>query len=135
VDEDEGVMKAVNLKAQNVLTYLYNLASIRGHAKLDNSGGTFMPVSVDVLGDDYMAVAHNYVSNGDLIPDPDMTFRRDGGLWYAISIQHSTGHHVQAVNFDENGKPKSYNKAQQADLTSFANQWMKNIIAQQELKL
>jgi hypothetical protein len=128
-------MNPVNATAYRVLEHLYNLAKPKGHAKVNNSDGVYMPVSVDMLGDNTMAVAHNFEQNGDLVPDPDMTFWKDGLHWYALSIQHSTGHHTQAVSFGENGRPETVNRAKQADLTAFANQWMKNIKAQQELKL
>src|SRR5208337_2448339 len=58
------------------------------HRKVENTGGTFMAVNIDVLSTTEkqvpgrtepwyelrVAVAHNYEQNGDLMADPDVEF-------------------------------------------------------------
>ena len=48
------------------------------HIKIDNSDGVFMPLSVEFLYNmgkyEVYSFSHYYKQNGDMCPDPDMTF-------------------------------------------------------------
>ena len=70
-------MKAVGKFAEQILkTLVEALKDVEDHKKVDNSGGAFMPVSVEFIGKcrlgDLFSVAHYYEQNGDLMRDPEM---------------------------------------------------------------
>lgn len=44
----------------------------------------FDPLTIEKIGLNRVSVAHYYLSNGDLIPDPDLVFETRGGSWYAV---------------------------------------------------
>ena len=80
-------MKCLNKRAEAIFRQLIDGLNEPGdHRKIDNSGGTFMALSIDVLSverqtvagrDRYemrVALAHNLVQNGDLMADPDVEF-------------------------------------------------------------
>jgi len=60
-----------------IFRYLLSLVSTTQNAKLD-SGGGFMPVVIERIGADTYSIAHYGQQNGDLMADPEMTFRGDG---------------------------------------------------------
>ena len=109
--------------------------------KIDNSGGTFMPLSVEKLMDvEFMgnpatiySLAHYFEQNGDLVPDPDMTFIRlanNSEVIFPASFQNSFGYR-EAIMQKENGW--AYSSQELADQVSFANMWLRNIRHQQNL--
>jgi len=106
--------------------------------KVDNSNGTYMPVSVHLLtqtplGKVY-SVTHYFEQNGDLMSDPDMTFLLadlNGEVYPMTYRQDSLGMYQVAVQFD-NGKTLVRPKLQK-DLATFANRWMGSIKRQQSL--
>ncbi len=80
-------MKSLGKRAEAIFRQLIDGLNEPGdHRKIDNSGGTFMPLNIDVLsaerqtvaGRDWydmrVALAHNWVQNGDLMADPDVEF-------------------------------------------------------------
>lgn len=129
-------MKTLSKPAAKVFTKLVEGLTVGEGRKIDNTKGTFMPVCVNRLTERQYSVTHYYEQNGDLVPDPDMTF-----LVYPhapdqvvpLTIQQSTGHYSSAYELDENDSPKTWKPAVARDITSFANMWMKNIKEQQSL--
>lgn len=133
-------MKTLNKQATKTLYKLMNLMSEDHYARIDNSNGAFMAVSVEGISENekylQISVAHYYEQNGDLMADPEMIFiyvkakgsfipcyyKQDGIL---LSEEES-------VRF-ENGEIKAYRKAMQESHCIFANIWMKNIKYQQNL--
>jgi len=111
------------------------------HIKIDNSEGVFMSLSFELLSDinfngvvaKIYAMAHYYQQNGDLVPDPDMTFIQlvdTPDVIYPASMTNTFGYKEGIWN--DNGKWVMDVK-EQADQTSFANMWLKNINEQQQL--
>ena len=106
---------------------------------IDNTAGTFMPVHVDKVADTpagtIFAIAHRYEQNGDLMSDPDMTFIVGNGTGvFPITFQQdSIGLYQDAVQWGDGGEITGYRRRLQRDLTTFANQWMRNIGEQQRL--
>lgn len=104
------------------------------HFKIVNP--PYMPLCLDVLDKNLVAVAHYYEQNGDLVPDPDMVFFTGYGVengWVPVSIQQNMGTYTIATEL-ENGQPASFYPRAQADLASFANMWARNIKAQRFLE-
>jgi hypothetical protein len=98
----------------------------------------YMPLTIETIGEHEIngahaveiAMSHYYLQNGDVVPDPDMTFFifPDNRRALAASIQHNTGHYVRARKV-ENGRLLQNTKAA-ADLQRFAGQWLRNLRAQ-----
>ena len=92
----------------------------------------YMPLIIQYIGENEIAVAHTYRQNGDVMNDPEMTFRidRDKGALEPLTYQQDALGLYQRV-YPEPGKwiPKLRN-----DLSSFTEQWLKNIEAQGRTK-
>jgi len=105
----------------------------------NNPSKSIMAVHVEMInktsqGPVY-SIAHYYEQEGDLMRDPDMTFLKGAdGEYYPLTFrQDSLGIDQDAVEWDDNGNIKGVRARMQADMTSFANDWMKNIRDQQKL--
>jgi hypothetical protein len=107
-----------------------------GDGKKIQNSKTYMPLSLDRLSDNSFAMAHNYVQEGDLIPDPDMELYRDkNGNWYPAAIQMAVGTYTRAIYLDEDGENiEKYSPRAYAELRSFLIGWLKNIRIQQGIK-
>ena len=153
-------MKNLLLKAEAAATLetLYQLALTGeqngiGHIKLNKHNhpeGGFMPVSVELVGRQYrdgkqsgvmVAVAHYFEQQGDLVADPAMTFFRstesdiESGLPLFIPVDFQDARRYNEAVIFENGVPTKGNKRMVSDLISFTSLWMKNIRAQQGIKM
>jgi len=148
-------MKGVNTAGTKKLYKLYAAAVKNGgFLEIDNNGpdSGFMPVTVRILpkeGRFYrFSVAHNYVQNGDVMNDPEMTFvfpdftekyaeSEDWGfVWIgpATFRQDNMGLYGSFLFLDEKGEGvKSYRPRMYEDNRVFAGQWMSNIWNQQSL--
>lgn len=129
-------MKAVNKSSKRVLDHLTNSLEAGTSRKSDNTPGVYMPVCVEHLYDceagSIFSVSHYFEQNGDLVPDPDMTFLRDRiGEWYPMTFQNSLVYRVGIEVVD--GAVTCVNTREQADEAKFTNLWMKNIKEQQGL--
>jgi len=72
--------------------------------KFNNAPDTFMPLSVERLGENHYSVGHYFEQNGDLVPDPDLEFVRDSsGRWSVVAATMATGHYTRVAEFDDNG--------------------------------
>ena len=94
----------------------------------------YMPVVIEKAGNlpgygEIVSVAHYSLQNGDLMADPEMEFTIVCGDYYPISFRNNYLGRNDNV-FGEDG----INLALQADLTAFANQWMRNIAVQQNIQ-
>ena len=105
-----------------------------GYAKLKAEG--FMDLNIDVInwkedgqkGTFRIALAHNFVQNGDVMADPDMEIRihRENKMVEALTYQlDSLG--IYNVVYPEPGI--EYRKLKR-ELNSFLNTWLRNIIQQ-----
>ncbi|MDE6591283.1 MAG: hypothetical protein K2K53_13285, partial [Oscillospiraceae bacterium] len=96
-------------------------------------GGGMMPLHLEWIGQDEISVSHTFVQNGDLMRDPEMTFRvdREKGTLEPLTFQQDGGLPIYQEVYPEPGKrvPKLRN-----DLNAFAQQWFKNISEQGYLK-
>jgi len=139
-------MKVLNKQASAV--FLKLIEGIDGekvtYKKIDNTNGTFMPVSIDFIADTpkgkMYAIAHNFIQNGDVMADPDMQFIVLSTLPGFVQIMPMTyqldnlGIFTEAAYFDEKNRIIIHLKSQ-ADITTFANTWMKNIKEQKGIDI
>lgn len=127
--------KALSPNATRVLEHLIKDLPIGGHRKFDNAKGIFMAVSIDRLTERHYSVAHNYIQNGDLMADPDMTFYRtpEGEFWPCTFQQDNLAFYQVGLEITEDGSIEAENPKAQADQADFANGWMRNIAEQQNL--
>ena len=128
-------MKILNEKAERTFRVLIEGLAEPGDArKIDNGGKGIMPVSVDFLqrnadGSCLYAVAHNFIQNGDVCPDPDVEFYVTPLGVAPTAIQQIMGYQ-RAVEFLAGGRIV-FDKRRQADIADFCNTWMANIRDQQ----
>lgn len=139
-------MKHLNPTSTKIFAHLIKLMGTSGSLKIDvnkpDSG--IMPVvleklytaSIGNITATIYSLAHYYVQNGDLVPDPDMEFMvRDTdpvGI-FPMSFKDRSGI-VRGIFKNENDD-WVVNLQAQSDHTYFAHQWLKNIKWQQSLKL
>ena len=97
------------------------------------AGPSYMPLHVQWIADDVVALGHTFRQNGDTMNDPEMTFRVDQekGTMEALTFQQDGGVPIYQQVYPEPGKwiPKLRN-----DLNNFAAKWMKNITAQKFIR-
>ena len=100
------------------------------YLKLESGEGSgMMPLTIQRIGENEIAVAHTYEQNGDLMYDPEMTFRIDAAKGT-----------LEPLTFRQDGMPQIYQEVYpkpgvwipklQKDLSAFTEQWLKNIEAQ-----
>ena len=131
-------MKTLNAQATATLNKLLSMLE-NGYVKIDNTNGSFMPVSVEEISNNehYMilSVAHYFEQNGDLLADPEMQFIHNKDLNVYIPFyfkQDNIGLEEESIII-ENGEIKGYKIKMQVDHTAFANLWLSNIKQQQNL--
>lgn len=90
----------------------------------------YMKLSLDRLPQDrertVIALAHNYIMNGDVVPDPDMTM--------AIDRTNKT---VEALTYQDISRydvvypePGRYSPGLKKSLNQFLDMWLKNLVSQ-----
>jgi len=89
------------------------------------AGAGMMPLFIDRLSDNRLAIAHQYTQNGDVIADPDMefVFDRESRTLSARTFQQGNLGIFQQVEGDNGG----INHALERQLNSFTAQWFRNI--------
>lgn len=128
----------VSAIAASVLDELARELPVGESRKIDRAPG-FMPVVVEHLeqreiGSLY-SISHYFEQDGDLVADPDVVFlRRGDGLWTPISIQAPLGGYRVVVRVREEGRIEVDGRGQR-ELVRFANMWIKNVAAQQAIKI
>lgn len=141
-------MKHLSKNATKIIRKIYDSMNdpkyfqTRGsYARIDNSDGNYMPVSVEKLFhiptfDDHFVISHAYELNGDLMRDPEMEFAVKDGEFFPITFRQDDCSILQEVLIyrDSDGKPIRYNPRLQKDLVEFAEMWMQNINIQQKLE-
>ena len=105
-----------------LLHVIPNLRNIGSYAKLSATG--FMDLHVDILHKNgtvwRIALAHNYKSGGDVIPDPDMEVTVDFDSETAQAETYQDTYVYRAAN-DERSKK---------ELNEFLVLWLGNLIEQ-----
>ena len=135
-------MKRLNQNSSEIFVKLIGLMKSEQHLKIDNSQGSFMALSIEklydvsIVGRDMTcySLSHYFSQNGDLVPDPDMTFfvhNLDSSFIYPATFQDQFSYREGLY---QDGDKWYINKKEQADQTSFANMWLKNIKEQQDIQ-
>lgn len=105
-----------------LLQVIPNLRNIGTYAKLSASG--FMDLHVDILHKNRnvwrIALAHNYMSGGDVIPDPDMEVTVDFGNATAQAETYQDTYVYREANDERSEK----------ELNEFLVLWLGNLIEQ-----
>lgn len=87
-------------------------------------------VGLGPRGHPLVSVAHYFEANGDLVPDPDMTFEvTTAGDWLPVAIQHATGAYFEAAYRDDRGLVR-VDPARERELRNFARLWSRNLLEQ-----
>jgi len=102
------------------------ILDVKQHGKRIVEG--YMPLSVDQLGTNHYAIAHNYIQNGDVMADPDMEIRvfPEQNMAEALSFQQDNLGIYRTVY----PNPKMVNPMAKKDLNAFLDQWLTNLINQ-----
>jgi len=136
--EDIRLLLKLSAQATAVMDTLTAGMSVGDHKNIDNAEGTFMALHVECFGEcnlgPIFSLAHYYKQHGDLMRDPEMLFiqAKDGGYCPAEIWQDPINSHGVGVLI-EDGKEVSIDETEQADMTVFAEVWLKNIRVQQGL--
>ncbi len=97
------------------------------------SGPSMMPLHLQWIDTDVLAVSHTYLVNGDTMYDPEMTFRvdREEGTLEPLTFRQDGSFHIFQEVYPAPGRwiPKLRN-----DLNRFTQQWLDNISQQQYRK-
>ena len=127
-------MKTLDRKAAEIFRALLALQT----TKIDNSDGTYMPVYLELIGriDNYnfFSLAHYGQQNGDAMRDPEMIIALHKESLQFIPYYYRNdymGMEQYSVRWTNEGI--LLNRRLQADHTTFANQWLRNIATQQHL--
>ncbi len=134
-------MKKLNKKAARVFNAMINLMNGKEHQKIDNTNGAFMPVVIEKVHEvmfyqsecTIYSVAHYFEQNGDLVPDPEMTFlvvNANTEVIFPCTFQDQM---TYQEGLFKDGVDWRIKKAIQASHAEFANTWMDNIKKQQNL--
>jgi uncharacterized protein YqiB (DUF1249 family) len=85
-----------------------------------------MDLHVDIISHNIIALAHNYVHNGDLIADPDMTIRINylGKTAEAMTFQNAF---IYTAVYDDQQHASLKTKN---ELDNFLNKWLGNLLDQ-----
>ena len=103
-----------------LLHFIPNLRNIGSYAKLSSSG--FMDLHVNILNKNgsvwRIALAHNYKSGGDVIPDPDMEVTVDFDNKTAQAETYQDTYVYREAN----------NERSRKELNEFLRMWLGNLI-------
>ena len=93
-------------------------------SKTFEAGAGFMPLTIEQIGDNYIAISHYYEQNGDAMADPDMGFAYDNER---KTLQARTYQQDALQRYDEVYGDDGYNEQLEEELNLFAHQWFQTI--------
>ena len=122
-------MPHLNEEATQIFKDLIARLGDADYVKLD-SGRGYAPLSIDRLGENEYAMAHNHIQNGDVMADPDMEFKVVDGEVFPLTYQNdNVGIFNQCT-----GRDGTVDQTVQKAMADFANTWMSNLKKQQLCK-
>jgi hypothetical protein len=103
--------------------------SVGSYKKIDNAEDVFMALHVECIGEcnlgPIFSLSYYYEQHGDLMRDPEMLFiQAEDGYYPAEIWQDAVNSHGVCVLI-EDGKAVSIDETEQADMTVFAEVWLK----------
>lgn len=93
-------------------------------SKTFEAGAGFMPLTIEQIGDNYIAISHYYEQNGDAMADPDMEFAYDNDR---KTLQARTYQQDALQRYDEVYGNDGYNEQLEEELNLFVHQWFQTI--------
>ena len=107
------------------------ILNIKDYLKIENN--PYMNLNIDIVEDteEFMriALAHNYIQNGDVMADPDMEIKVHKKLKMAEAIHYQQdGLGIFQRVYSEDGK--KVNPVLKKQLNQFLNQWLSNLFNQ-----
>ena len=128
-------MKTLDKRASAILRALLALQT----SKIDNTDEAYMPVYIEIIDRsetyNHISLAHYGEQNGDIMRDPEMLFALHKETQQFIPYYYRNdycGIEQNSVRWSEDGI--ALNPRLQAEHTTFANQWLRNIAAQQGIQ-
>ena len=93
-------------------------------SKSFEAGKSFMPLTVESIGGNRIAISHYYTQNGDSLADPDMefVFDHEAKTLNARTFQQDNLNRFEQVVIDG-----VVDEALESELNDFASQWFQNI--------
>ncbi len=93
-------------------------------SKSFEAGQSFMPLTVESVGENRIAISHYYTQNGDSLADPDMefVFDHEAKTLNARTFQQDNLNRFEQVVIDG-----VVDEALESELNDFASQWFQNI--------
>ena len=128
-------MKTLDRKASEILQKLLALQQ----SKIDNTDGVYMPVHIEIIEKtdkyDHISLAHYGQQNGDAMRDPEMIFALHKESQQFVPYYYRNDYMgMEQYSARWTDKGVLLNRRLQADHTTFANQWLRNIAAQQGIQ-
>jgi hypothetical protein len=136
--EDIRILLKLSPQATAVMDTLTEGMSVGSYKKIDSAEDVFMALHVEYIGECNLglifSLSYYYTQHGDLMRDPEMLFIKaeDGGYYPAEIWQDAVNSHGVGIQI-ENDLAVSIDETEQADLTLFAEVWLKNIRVQQRI--
>lgn len=93
-------------------------------SKTFEAGAGFMPLTIEQVGDNFIASSHYYEQNGDAMADPDMEFAYDNDR---KTLQARTYQQDALQRYDEVYGDDGYNEELEEELNLFAHEWFQTI--------
>ena len=93
-------------------------------SKSFEAGQSFMPLTVESIGENRIAISHYYTQNGDSLADPDMEFVFDHE---AKTLNARTFQQDNLNRFEQVVTDGVVDGELESELNDFASQWFKNI--------
>lgn len=93
-------------------------------SKTFEAGAGFMPLTIEQIGDNFIAISHYYEQNGDAMADPDMEFAYDNDK---KTLQARTYQQDALQRYDEVYGDDGYNEELEEELNLFTHQWFQTI--------
>lgn len=92
--------------------------------------GGYMDLKIDILENNRIAMAHNYIQEGDVMADPDMEIGVDivNERIFPLTYQQSSlGLYQEIYSYDEAGEIVGVRLKLRNSIESFFNMWLRNI--------
>jgi hypothetical protein len=107
-----------------------DLGQVGDHLHLENP--PWMALSIEVIGEHLVSIAHYGEMNGDVMADPEMVYWTDttDGSWIPVSFRNDYTGSYRVATVITHGEVASFDPHEQADQASFADTWARNIRAQ-----
>ena len=93
-------------------------------SKTFEAGAGFMPLTIEQVGDNFIAISHYYEQNGDAMADSDMEFAYDNDR---KTLQARTYQQDALQRYDEVYGDDGYNEELEEELNLFAHEWFQTI--------